>query len=192
MVVVFFTYFALASIAAGVLTVALKHPVHCGLALLALLVHVSGLFILLNAEFIWAMQVIAYAGAILVLYLFVLMLMNLKTDDRYFHSSYLYFLVPAAIGSLYVLALLVRSPFGGAKGDATTAVVLQDGDTHAVGIKMFSEYLLQFEIVGSVPVGRRHRSDRAGKNPETDRGQTWRVNVELTVADHCRPSPAQR
>ena len=153
MVVVFFTYFALVSIAAGVLTVGLKHPVHCGIALLALLVHVSGLFILLNAEFIWAMQVIAYAGAILVLYLFVLMLMNLKTDDRYFHASYLYFLVPAAIGSLLVLALLIQSPFGGTKGDATTEAILENGDTHAVGIKMFSDYLLQFEIVGVFLLG---------------------------------------
>ncbi len=110
MVLVFFAYFALASIAAGVMTGSLKNPVHCGLALLALLLHVSGLFIILNAEFLWAVQVIVYAGAILVLYLFVLMLMNLKTDDRYFHSSYLYFLAPAAIGSLYVLALLIRSP----------------------------------------------------------------------------------
>jgi NADH-quinone oxidoreductase subunit J len=117
------------------------------------LVHVSGLFILLNAEFLWAVQVIVYAGAILVLYLFVLMLLNLKTDDRYFHSSYLYFLVPAAFGSLCVLALLIRSPFGGAKGDATTVAILQDGDTHAVGIKMFSEYLLQFEIVGVFLLG---------------------------------------
>jgi NADH-quinone oxidoreductase subunit J len=127
--------------------------VHCGLALLALLLHVSGLFILLNAEFLWAVQVIVYAGAILVLYLFVLMLLNLKTDDRYFHSSYLYFLAPAAIGSLFVLALLLRSPFGGVKGDAPTASVLQDGDTHAVGIKMFSDYLLQFEIVGVFLLG---------------------------------------
>jgi NADH-quinone oxidoreductase subunit J len=127
--------------------------VHCGLALLALLLHVSGLFILLNAEFLWAVQVVVYAGAILVLYLFVLMLLNLKTDDRYFHSSYLYFLAPAAIGSLFVLALLLRSPFGGVKGDAPTASVLQDGDTYAVGIKMFSDYLLQFEIVGVFLLG---------------------------------------
>jgi NADH-quinone oxidoreductase subunit J len=117
------------------------------------LLHVSGLFILLNAEFLWAVQVIVYAGAILVLYLFVLMLLNLKTDDRYFHSSYLYFLAPAAIGSLFVLALLLRSPFGGVKGDAPTASVLQDGDTYAVGIKMFSDYLLQFEIVGVFLLG---------------------------------------
>lgn len=81
------------------------------------------------------------------------MLMNLKTDDRYLHSSYLYFLAPAAVGSLYVLALLVRSPFAGAKSDATTVAILQDGDTHAVGIKMFSEYLLQFEIVGVFLLG---------------------------------------
>lgn len=153
MTLVFFAYFALVSIAAGVLTVALRHPVHCGLALLALLLHVSGLFILLNAEFLWAVQVIVYAGAILVLYLFVLMLLNLKTEDRYFHSSFVYFLVPAVLGSLYVVALLFRSPFSGVKGDASTSAVLQGGDTYAVGIKMFSEYLLQFEIVGVFLLG---------------------------------------
>ena len=153
MVAVFFTYFSLVSIVAGVLTVALKNPVHCGLALLALLLHVSGLFVLLNAEFLWAVQVIVYAGAILVLYLFVLMLMNLKTDERYFHSSYLYFLVPAVAGSLYVLLLLLRSPYAGAKGNAPTVAVLQDGDTYAIGIKMFSDYLLQFEIVGVFLLG---------------------------------------
>lgn len=153
MISVFFTYFALMSIAAGVLTVALKNPVHCGLALLALLLHVSGLFILLNAEFLWAVQVIVYAGAILVLYLFVLMLLNLKTEERYFHTSWTYFLAPAILGSLYVLAQLFHSPFSGAKGDAPAQVVLQDGNTFAVGIKMFSEYLLQFEIVGIFLLG---------------------------------------
>lgn len=52
MIAVFFSYFALMSIAAAVMTVALKNPVHCGLALLALLLHVSGFFVLLNAEFL--------------------------------------------------------------------------------------------------------------------------------------------
>ena len=153
MVAVLFSYFALVSIVAGVLTVALRNPVHCGLALLALLLHVSGFFVLLNAEFLWVVQVIVYAGAILVLYLFVLMLLNLKTDERYFHSSYLYFLGPAVLGSLYVLHLLLQSPYGGAKGDAPAVAVLQEGDTYAVGIKMFSDYLLQFEIVGVFLLG---------------------------------------
>jgi len=153
MVLVFFAYFALVSIAAGVLVVALRHPVHCALALLALLLHVSGLFILLNAEFLWAVQVIVYVGAILVLYLFVLMLMNLKTDERYFHSSALYFVVPAVLGAMYVLYLILQSPFDGAKGTAPANVVLQDGDTYAVGIKMFSDHILQFEIVGIFLLG---------------------------------------
>jgi NADH-quinone oxidoreductase subunit J len=153
MISVFFAYFAIMSMAAGVLTVALKNPVHCGLALLALLLHVSGLFVLLNAEFLWAVQVVVYAGAILVLYLFVLMLLNLKTDERYFHNTYLYFLVPTVLGSLYVLALLFKSPYAGVKGDAPAAAILQEGDTYAVGMKMFSEYLLQFEIVGVFLLG---------------------------------------
>ncbi|MCC6968333.1 MAG: NADH-quinone oxidoreductase subunit J [Nitrospira sp.] len=148
MAFVFFAYFAVVSIVAGILTVALKNPVQCGLALLALLLHVSGLFVMLNAEFLWAVQVIVYAGAILVLYLFVLMLLNLKTDDRYFHARTPYLLAPAVIGLIYLLFLLVRSPFSGSRGDASTAAILLNGDAHAVGIKMFSEYLLQFEIIG--------------------------------------------
>ena len=153
MVGMFFAYFALVSIAAGVLTVTLRHPVHCALSLLVLLMHVSGLFILLNAEFLWAVQVIVYVGAILVLYLFVLMLMNLKTDERYFHSSALYIVGPAGMGTGYVLYLLLGSPFDGVKGDAPAAAVLQDGDTYAVGIKMFSDHLLQFENDGVFVLG---------------------------------------
>ena len=57
------------------------------------------------------------------------------------------------LGASYVLFLLVRSPFAGAKGDAPTVAVLQDGNTFAVGIKMFSDYLLQFEIVGIFLLG---------------------------------------
>ena len=57
------------------------------------------------------------------------------------------------LGSLYVLALLFKSPYGGAKGDAPASAVLQEGDTYAIGMKMFSEYLLQFEIVGIFLLG---------------------------------------
>lgn len=171
MALVFFSYFAVISIVAGVLTVAMKHPVHCALALLALLLHVSGLFIMLNAEFLWAVQVIVYVGAILVLYLFVLMLLNLKTDERYFHSKTPYLLAPAAIGALYLLALIIRSPMSGAKGDATAAAILQDGSTHAVGIKMFSEYLLPFEIIGVFLTGAIVGAIVLAKTPKTLEGK---------------------
>ena len=161
MIPIFFVYFALVSIAAGVLTVVLRNPVHCGLALLTLLLHVAGLFVLLNAEFLFAVQIIVYAGAILVLYLFVLMLLNLKTDERHLHR-YLYasgtkiFFALAVIGITgELLLLMLRSPFGGAKGDAPPSAILTPEVTpsHAIGLKMFSEYLLPFEIVGVFLLG---------------------------------------
>lgn len=153
MVPLLFGYFATVSILAGVLTVALRHPVHCGLALLTLLLHVAGLFVLLNAEFLFAIQIIVYAGAILVLYLFVLMLLNLKTEERYLHRRYafLIFGVAGIFGEL--LLLMLRSPFEGGKGSAPTGVVLEVGPSHAIGLTMFSDYILLFEIVGVFLLG---------------------------------------
>ena len=58
MIYLLFGYFATVSIVAGVFTIALKHPVHCGMSLLTLLLHVAGLFVLLNAEFLFAVQII--------------------------------------------------------------------------------------------------------------------------------------
>ncbi len=153
MVPIFFAYFSVVSILAGVFTVALKNPVHCGLALLTLLLHVAGLFVLLNAEFLFAVQIIVYAGAILVLYLFVLMLLNLKSDERYLHSRYAIILFAAVAVCAELLLLVVRSPFGGSKGDAPAEAILQNGASYAIGIKMFGEYLLQFEIVGIFLLG---------------------------------------
>ncbi len=153
MIPLFFVYFSVVSILAGILTISLRNPVHCGLALLALLLHVAGLFVLLNAEFLFAVQVIVYAGAILVLYLFVLMLLNLKSDERYLHARYAVLLFAAVAICGELLLLVLRSPFGGAKGDAPVSAVLKDGNSYAVGIKMFSEYLLPFEIVGVFLLG---------------------------------------
>jgi NADH-quinone oxidoreductase subunit J len=153
MVPIFFAYFSMMSIVAGIFTVALKNPVHCGLALLTLLLHVAGLFVLLNAEFLFAVQIIVYAGAILVLYLFVLMLLNLKSDERYLHSRHVFIMFAAIAVCGELLLLVMRSPFGGSKGDAPAEAVLKEGASYAVGIKMFGEYLLPFEIVGIFLLG---------------------------------------
>jgi NADH-quinone oxidoreductase subunit J len=138
---------------AGVLTVALRNAVYCALALLTLLLHVAGLFVLLNAEFLFAVQIIVYAGAILILYLFVLMLMNLKTEEQHLHKKYAFSLF-AGVGILgELLILLLQSPYGGAVGTATPDVILQTGPSHAIGITMFSDYLLLFEVIGIFLLG---------------------------------------
>src|SRR5512134_3088900 len=80
---VFFFYFACVIAATSVLVVAVRNPIYSALSLLIMFFHVAGLYVTLHAEFLAAVQVIVYAGAILVLYLFVVMLLNLKQDDRY-------------------------------------------------------------------------------------------------------------
>ncbi len=148
-----FIYFATVSVVAGMLTVVLRNPVHCGLALLTLLLHVAGLFVLLNAEFLFAVQIIVYAGAILVLYLFVLMLLNLKTEEQHLHKKFA-FLLFAGMGIFgELLILLLQSPYAGIVGTATPDVILETGPSHAVGITMFSDYLLLFEIIGIFLLG---------------------------------------
>jgi NADH-quinone oxidoreductase subunit J len=114
---------------------------------------VAGLFVLLNAEFLFAVQIIVYAGAILILYLFVLMLMNLKTEEQHLHKKYAFSLF-AGVGILgELLILLLQSPYGGAVGTATPDVILQTGPSHAIGITMFSDYLLLFEVIGIFLLG---------------------------------------
>jgi NADH-quinone oxidoreductase subunit J len=143
-----FYYLAAVTIVSGVLTITLRSPVHCGLALVAMLVHMAGFFVLLNAEFIAAVQVIVYAGAILVLYLFVIMLLNLKTDERVFHKRYIGIgLITIAIIA-QAAVLILRSPYAGLTGDATPDVIQGVGHTKAIGIVMFRDYILPFELIG--------------------------------------------
>src|SRR5207245_9237977 len=119
MVPVFFAYFAGVSVVAGILTVALRNPVHCGIALLALLGHIAGLFVLLHAEFLAAVQIIIYAGAILILYLFVLMMLNLKSEERYVHRRYAWYVVGMGALSISLMFMLLASNYVGVKGTAT-------------------------------------------------------------------------
>jgi NADH-quinone oxidoreductase subunit J len=153
MVPVFFAYFALVSVVSGVLTVALRNPVQCGIALLSLLGHIAGLFVLLNAEFLAAVQIIIYAGAILILYLFVLMMLNLKTEERYVHQRHAWYILGVGAVSIELLLLLLTADYAGIKGTATPQVVETVGNSTAIGILMFSDYLLPFEIVGIFLLG---------------------------------------
>src|SRR6266702_4403644 len=75
-----FYYLAAASIASAILAVTRGNPIHSMLWVLALFLHVAGIFLLAGAEFLAAVQIIVYAGAILVFYLFFLMLLDLPAE----------------------------------------------------------------------------------------------------------------
>ena len=149
----FFGYFAGAIVLTAILVVALKNPIYSALSLLIMFFHVAGLYVTLHAEFLAAVQVIVYAGAILVLYLFVVMLLNVSRDDRY-HSQWRiagFVCIPLLIE---FLILAVGSGVAGQSGrpagtlleSATTA----GGNTQAIGETLFSTYLFPFEIASLI------------------------------------------
>jgi NADH-quinone oxidoreductase subunit J len=82
----FFGYFSVVMIVLSLVIITRRNPIHSILWMLLLFFHVAGLYLFLNAEFLAAVQLILYAGAILVLFLFVIMMLNLKREvmmDRF-------------------------------------------------------------------------------------------------------------
>src|SRR5512133_3511114 len=79
---VFFWVFSIAAILAGLLTVMARNAVHSALFLISSLVSVAALFILLHAEFIAGVQILVYVGGVMVLFLFVIMLVNVGAEER--------------------------------------------------------------------------------------------------------------
>lgn len=148
----FFFYFAGIIVLTSILVVALRNPVHSVLSLLIMFFHVAGLYVTLHAEFVAAVQIIVYAGAILVLYLFVVMLLNLKHEDRY-HAQ---FLVGALLGVtiLTEVALLLLQQHGDAGTSPTPpdaappAVAI--GNTEAIGEVLYSTYVFPFEVASLI------------------------------------------
>ena len=144
-----FFYFGGVIVGTATLVVTLRNPIYSAISLLVTFFHVAGIFVLLNAEFIAAVQILVYAGAILVLYLFVVMLLNLKREERY-HRQYL---LGAFLGVVILteLALIFfRTTFQAGIGPYTTAHIESVGNTEAVGMALFTTYLLPFEVASLI------------------------------------------
>lgn len=144
-----FFYFAAMIVGSGLAVVSFRNILYSALALLVTLVHVAGLYILLNAEFIAAVQVIVYAGAILVLYLFVLMMFHVKGEDRQVHRHYPVgiFLGLVMLGQL---ALALSSFRPGRAGEETVQRIAQIGNTEVIGQALLTQYLFPFEVASLI------------------------------------------
>lgn len=166
-----FYYMAAASVASAILAVTRKNPVHSMLWVLALFLHVAGIFLLLGAEFLAAVQVIVYAGAILIFYLFVVMLLDLQDEEARPRFGKHWPLAAAAGLSFAALALLAQvETFDPAGAGVVTAVNRMptegppQGSLSEVGLSLYGPFALPFElaslvllaaIIGSVVLARR-------------------------------------
>ncbi len=120
-----------------------RNPVTSAMFLVLTIASLAGLFVMLNAYFLAAVQVLVYAGAVMVLFLFVIMLLDLKVEER--RKVKLGTLVAGlvavgAIGALFAQSLKKSAPVP----DTTPAMA---GDTLSLGRLLFTNYLLPFEIV---------------------------------------------
>jgi len=147
----FFLYCAVVIVGTGLLAITMRNPVHSVLMVLVLFFHMAGLYLILNAEFLAAVQIIVYAGAILVLYLFVVFLVSIKEElrmDRFVPSAWLGRIIAAGI-AVSLISMLPAFKLG-PKGNWPQERVIEVTHTKALGIEMYSSYILPFEIAGLI------------------------------------------
>ncbi|MBI3609818.1 MAG: NADH-quinone oxidoreductase subunit J [Nitrospirae bacterium] len=149
MTLVLFFYFAAVIVATAILVVALHKPIYSALSLLVMFFHVAGLFVLLDAEFIAAVQIIVYAGAILVLYLFVLMLLNVRADEGY-HQQFRIGLIVGLAVLVEAIFVLGQSGFADRDPAAVPPAAPVPGNTEGIGRALYTTYLFPFEVASLI------------------------------------------
>lgn len=179
-------FWALSAVAlfSALMVITSKNPVYSVLWLIVTFFSISGHYILLNAQFLAVVNIIVYAGAIMVLFLFVIMLMNLSKETELHKSKWLQLAGAVSGGSLLlVLIAALRHT------NAGTAQV-KEGDIGLIknlGRTLFTEYVVPFEIssvlflsamVGAVVIGKR---DEAPKVPRSVLNEIKEIKEEMNV-----------
>jgi len=151
----------------ALLVVFSKSPVHSVLYLILTFFAIAGHYVLLNAQFLAVVHIIVYAGAIMVLFLYVIMMLNLNHEDEPHKSNLLKF---AATISAGLLMLVLVASLKGTEQLVGPATATQVGDVRTLGRVLFNEFLLPFEIssilllaamVGAVMLGKPEKNQSA-------------------------------
>jgi NADH-quinone oxidoreductase subunit J len=143
-----FIFFAVMAVASAVLMVTRRNIVHGAVFLITTLLATAGIFLLLAAEFLFIVQVILYVGGIMVLFVFVIMLVNLDVSMRqmqFNRQSFVAGTLALLLAAQFLYAIwAVRSP--GALRLPAPAAEMAPKNTEAVADALFSHYMLPFEI----------------------------------------------
>jgi NADH-quinone oxidoreductase subunit J len=142
-----FHFFAALAIISAILVVTRRNVVQSAIFLITALLATAGIFLQLHAEFLFIVQVILYAGGIMVLFIFVIMLINLDASlhqVQFNRQWWLGFLLAIVVGAQLILAVVIgesKVSFG-----APAPASALEPSTQLVGRVLFSEYMLPFEI----------------------------------------------
>jgi len=173
---ILFIIFATVAVISALSVILQRNPIYSAIGLIATLCSLAGLFLTLSAQFIAAIQIVVYAGAIMVLFVFVIMLLNVRAEEaRLDRQKFLKYLAAplflALLAEVYYVIRTVADPpvVLPATGTAPPELIL--GTVESIGSAMFTSYLLPFEatsvlilmaIVGAMHLARRERDPAAG------------------------------
>ena len=163
MELIIFFIIAFLAISSAVYFVFARNPLYAILSLIVTMFSIAGLYILLNAQFLGVVQVIVYAGAIMVLFLYILMMLNLNVEDESKKQTLLKF------AGIFAGGLLLVGILGAFRGFQENLISNPNPDstvglTKNLGYLLFNEYVLPFElasililagIVGAVLIGKK-------------------------------------
>jgi len=142
-----FFFYGLAGLAivSALLVITLKNPVHSAISLIFTLLSLAGLYLMLYAPFVAGVQIILYVGGIMVLFLFVIMLVNVERagrEERYSRQWPAGVLAAAALGGLFVFVYVKGSSIF----PQQLATLPESSNTQQIGIALYQNYMLPFEI----------------------------------------------
>lgn len=145
-----FMYFATVILLSAVLMITRRNPIHSVMFMLLLFFHIAGVFVLLNAEFLAAVQLIVYAGAILILYLFVVMLLNVDRESSAARANrYWRWMVGfGAVIAAEIILLISRGTFSAA--DTGQTMQLAGSGVKELGGLLYRNYLIPFEAASII------------------------------------------
>ena len=150
---VLFYVFGFIAIITAILVIVQKNPIYSALFLIVTLFSMAVLFLLLNAQFVAAVQILVYAGAIMILFLFAIMLLNIKYEEKAFAK-----LTKLKVSSIFIAIILfaefiymIYSRKGlGMEGDITPDKIAELGNVELIGKTLFTKYLFPFEVASLV------------------------------------------
>jgi len=141
----FFYFLSGIAVVSAMLVITRRNAVHSAIALIFTLLSLAGLYLMLYAPFVAAVQIILYVGGIMVLFLFVIMLVNIDRTmvEEQFNKQWLAGVLAAlALGALFVVVYAKGSAIFPAKNVAMS----ESSNTQQIGLMLYQNYLLPFEI----------------------------------------------
>ena len=144
----FFYVFALMTLGGAVLTITRKSAVHSAIWLIVSLSGVAGLYLLQDAQFLFVVQIMLYVGGIMVLFLFVIMLVNLDdaAKQRQFNKQWWLALGCVAVVAVEVLYAIRKGAAAFQLAGPVAAAPAAEGNVERLATVLFSQYLLPFEV----------------------------------------------